>query len=118
MRFNRGTLLKGEFGPSSEPSPFFDVLVVVVFFFLPIPTVIPRICSHVPIKGGGGSYISNRGAPRPSCFICSVLLVLLPNLGAPLPVIFLIASIANDIPKLAKIVPKPLPCCVVLFGFI
>ena len=46
MGFNRGTLLKGEFGPSSRPCPFFDVLL----FCLPMPILLPRIRSHVLIK--------------------------------------------------------------------
>ena len=65
------------------------------FFFLPMPIVLPRICSHVPIKGGSGSYIPIRGAPIPrwdACWIVllqmllGTLLLLLPNLGASLPV--------------------------------
>ena len=71
-----GMLLNGELAPSSRPWPFFDGWVL---FFLPLP----RICFHVPIKGGGGWYIPNRGAPWPSCFP-----VFLPNLGDPLPVIY------------------------------
>ena len=71
-----------------------------------------RICSHVPIKGRGGWYIPNRGAPWPSCFP-----LFLPNLGAPLPVIFLTSSTANEIPIDAKTVPMTLPSCV-LVGFI
>ena len=86
----------------SLPWPFWGL------FLLPPP----RICSHVPIKGRGVWYIPNRGAPWPSYFP-----VLLPNLGAPLPVIFLTSSIANGIPELIKIVPRPLPSCV-LGGFI
>lgn len=65
-----GMLLNGELAPSSRPWPS--------LFLSP-----PRICSHVPMKGGGGWYIPNREAPWPSCFP----VVLLPNLGAPLPVI-------------------------------
>ena len=73
MRFNRGTFLNGELAPSSRPCLLFDVLVLsfflsffyFFFFFLPMPIVLPRICSHVPIKGGSGSYIPIRGAPIP-----------------------------------------------------
>lgn len=61
MRFNKGTLFKREFGPSSKLFPFFDVLIV----FFTMPTVLSRISSHVPKKGGGGSNIPVRGAPVP-----------------------------------------------------
>ena len=46
------------------------------FFFLPPPC----ICSYVPIKGRGGSYIPIEGLHGH--------LVFLPNLGALPPVIF------------------------------
>ena len=108
MRFNRGRLLKREFGPSSKPCPFFDVLIV--FFYHA-----NRITAHLPPcskKRRRWFKHSNTRGSRSSlrCLLSyasrnAVLLVLLPNLGAPLPVIFLIASIAsiaNGISKLAK----------------
>ena len=93
MRFNGGMFLNGEFLPNGRPCP-----VRVLFFWRP-----PCICSHVPIKGGGGSYIPNRDAPWPSCFPCEGLL----HLGALPPVIFLIRSTANGIPMEARIVSTP-----------
>ena len=61
MWFNRGTLLKGEFGPSGRPCPFFDVLF---FFFTHANriTAHPFLCSN---KRGGGSYIPKQRAPVP-----------------------------------------------------
>lgn len=84
------------------------------FLMLPLPIVLPNICSYVPIKGGGGSHIPKEGAPVPPWDALGMLLVLLQNLGASLPVIFLTSSIANGIPIDAKIVPNPLPCCVLV----
>lgn len=74
------------------------------FFFL--TTATHRSC--LPIKGGGGWYIPNRGAPWPSCFP----LVLLPDLGALPPVFFFTSSTARGIPVVARMVPRPLPICV------
>ena len=89
MRFNRGMFLNGEFLPNSRPWP------VRVLFFLRQPC----ICSHVPIKGGGGSYIPNRGVPWPSSFPCRGLV---PNFGGLPPVIFLARSTANGIPMVQE----------------
>ena len=91
MRFNRGTLFKREFGPSSKLCPFFDVLIV---FFYHANRIIAHLFPCSKKRRRWFKHSSTRGSCSSLRCLLSyasrnpVLLVLLPNVGAPLPVIF------------------------------